>query len=74
MSDSDVMGILTDLDKCGPLPTPDELEILVRKTQSGFEMTSHWIFLQHGAEFSEFTAEEWADAYNRLRKLENEHT
>lgn len=74
MSDSDVMGILTDLDRCGPLPTLDELEILVRKTQSGFEMTSHWISLQHGAEFSEFTAKQWGDAYNHLRKLEDEHS
>lgn len=70
MSDSDYAEVLAAIESVGPLVTDDELEILILPGRTGFEMTSHWIFLGEGAKFNTFTPEQWNDAYSKLRELE----
>ncbi len=62
--------ILSLVTACGLLDTDDEVEVLIRQTESGFEMTSHWLFLGAGSRFSAFTSEQWNAAYRLLRELE----
>jgi len=71
MTDSEYAQVLAAVESAGPLETDDELEILVRPSRTGFEMTSHWIYLREGAMFLTFTPEQWNEAYSRLRELEN---
>lgn len=70
-TDEQTNELLALLDRAGPLETDDELEILVRPSNDGYEMTSHWIYLGPGAGFADFTPKQWNDAYRRLRELED---
>ena len=70
MTDGEYREILAAIVAAGPLNTDDELEILIRPSGTGFEMTSHWISLGNGAIFPSFTPEEWNEAYRRLRDME----
>ena len=71
MTDAEYAEVLAAIESAGPLCTDDELEILVRSSPTGFEVTSHWIFLGEGSKFNTFTPEQWNDAYSRLRELES---
>ena len=70
MTDGEYGEVLAAIVSVGPLDTDDELEILIRPSPNGFEMTSHWIFLGEGVMFPTFTPEPWNEAYTRLRELE----
>lgn len=72
ITDGEFAQVLAAIESAGPLQTDDELEIFVRPSRTGFEMTSHWIFLDEGTMFLTFTPEQWNEAYTRLRELENQ--
>ncbi len=71
MTASEYAEVLATIEAAGPLHTDDELEILVRPGASGFEMTSHWIFLGTGAKFNAFMPQRWNEAYASLGELED---
>jgi hypothetical protein len=72
--DADMSEILAAVESAGPLTLyeNDQPEVLIRPVQGGgYAMTSHWIYLKTGAGFTDFTPEQWNDAYNRLSDLES---
>jgi hypothetical protein len=70
LTDAEAEEILRLVEAAGPLQVPGAVEILIRRKEDRFEMTSHWIFLGPGAEFTEFSSRPWNEAYQRLVELE----
>jgi hypothetical protein len=66
MPANELAGLLAQLDAAGALKTDGELEIVIRRKQSAFELWSYWLKGDESIVFHELSSETWNDAFRRL--------